>query len=142
MAALAVGGMGDMAALTVGGRGGRRNIRKILVAGETRHIVRLVQVNLERAGNRVVCAPSAQEALEQITNEVPDFFIMYVMLPDCDGYALTRQLKNSPETASLPILLLIPGGSTEIEKALSAGADYYLVKPFAPALPTSDGTTD
>ena len=123
-----------MAAVSIASGGTGGGVRRILVADDERHIVRLVQVILERAGYQVVCAFTAGEALERVIDERPDFLILDTSLPDIDGYALTRQIRSNSETAALPIQLFLPCASqAEIDRARDAGADYWLTKPFSPS---------
>ena len=122
-----------MVAVSISSTGDGGNVHKILVVDDERHIVRLVQVNLERAGYNVVCAFTAQEAIEKIASEQPDFLIVDVTLPDVDGYTLTRRIRENPDFIEVPVLLFIPRDTPEeVNKVQVAGADYYLLKPFPP----------
>lgn len=56
-------------------------MRKILVVDDERHIVRLIQVNLERQGYNVVTAHDGKEALEKVASEKPDLVVLDVMMP-------------------------------------------------------------
>ncbi len=102
--------------------------RTILVTCHERYLVRLMQVNLERGGYIVNCSSSAACTLEMIENERPDFLIIDSTGWELDGCALTRTIKNNPESASVPIMLLLPDASESVvKKALDSGADKYFV---------------
>ena len=84
-------------------------------------------------GFRVVVASRAGEAIGLARSERPDLILMDVMLTEGDGRTASRQLKDAPETAHIPILavtaLALAG---DREKCLAAGCDGYLSKPFTP----------
>ena len=77
---------------------------------------------------------TASEALEKIRAEVPDLVVSDVMMPGLDGLQLVAALRSEPRTAAIPILLLSARAGQEASiEGLQAGADDYLVKPFAAA---------
>ncbi|MEV6612010.1 SpoIIE family protein phosphatase, partial [Kutzneria sp. NPDC051319] len=72
------------------------------------------------------------KALELIRSEPPDLLISDVMMPGLDGISLVRELRSDPRTVRLPVLLLSArAGQEAAAEGLRAGADDYLVKPFA-----------
>lgn len=119
------------AANLMGGWNGGRRIRKILVVDDERHIARLVQVNLERAGYVVDIAGSAREAKNTIIMDQPDCLFLDDSLPDQDGMELTRELKSEPATASIWIVMVLRQPAN-VNAAYEAGADFVLTKPFNP----------
>ncbi len=80
--------------------------KKILVVDDERHIVRLVEVNLTRAGYDVVTAYDGVEALEAVKNETPDMIVLDVMMPRMDGFEVLRRLQADPETQNIPVIML------------------------------------
>lgn len=107
--------------------------KTILAVDDERHIVRLVQVNLERAGYRVVTAYDGREALERIAEERPDMVVSDVMMPYIDGFELLRTLKKNPTTRDLPVILLTAKAmDADVTAGWQSGADCYLTKPFNP----------
>jgi CheY-like chemotaxis protein/nitrogen-specific signal transduction histidine kinase len=79
----------------------------------------------------IYIAQNGFEALEIIHNKQIDLIISDIMMPEMDGYELTRQLKFDPDYAHLPIILLTAKREMDDEqKALLLGADDYLTKPF------------
>src|SRR5215208_6989007 len=80
--------------------------KKILAVDDERHIVRLVEVNLARAGYNVVTAFDGREALQKVEAEKPDLVVLDVMMPFMDGFEVLRNLKANPETADIPVIML------------------------------------
>src|SRR5947207_10287406 len=80
--------------------------KKILAVDDERHIVRLVQVNLERDGYTVVTAYDGKEALEKVQSERPDLIVLDVMMPYMDGFEVLQNLKKNPETRDIPVIML------------------------------------
>jgi two-component system, OmpR family, alkaline phosphatase synthesis response regulator PhoP len=80
--------------------------KKILAVDDERHIVRLVEVNLQRAGYEVVTAYDGREALEKVKSENPDLVVLDVMMPYMDGFEVLKNLKADPSTADNPMELL------------------------------------
>src|SRR5688572_5745612 len=110
-------------------RGGCR----ILVADDERHIVRLVQVNLERYGYEVIAAFDGKEALEKVHSDQPDLIILDVMMPYMDGFEVLQNLRKDPNTRDTPVLLLTTKDSdAEIFRGWQSGAECCLSKPFNP----------
>ena len=108
-------------------------MRKILVVDDERHIVRLIQVNLERQGYQVVTAHDGKEALEKVASEKPDLVVLDVMMPYMDGFEVLRTLRRNPETAELPVIMLTAKAQDQDAfRGWQEGVDMYLTKPFNP----------
>ena len=107
--------------------------RKILVVDDQKHIVRLVQVTLERAGYEVVCAYDGLEALEQVAKERPEMVVLDVMMPRMDGFEVLQRLQADPKLQTIPVIMLTAKAQdADIFKGWSQGVSSYLVKPFNP----------
>jgi len=107
---------------------------KILVCDDERHIVRLIQVNLEKQGWLVVTAYDGKEGLEKIKAEKPDLCVLDVMMPYMDGFEVLKALRREPETESLPVIMLTAKAQDkDVFEGYHYGADMYLTKPFNPA---------
>ena len=107
--------------------------KKILAVDDERHIVRLVQVNLERQGYTVVTAYDGKEALEKVEAEQPDLIVLDVMMPYMDGFEVLHILRKNPATRELPVILLTAKANDhDIYYGWQSGADCYLTKPFNP----------
>lgn len=102
----------------------------ILAVDDDPNILELVRINLSAAGYRVMKASNGREAIKLLETEVPDLAVVDVMMPEMDGYTLTKKLRSEWD---LPVLLLTAKGELEDkEKGFLAGSDDYLVKPFEP----------
>ena len=107
--------------------------RKILVVDDERHIVRLVQVNLERAGYEVAVAYDGIEALEKVAADKPDMVVLDVMMPRMDGFDVLKKLQANADTKDIPIIMLTAKAQdADIFKGWSSGVSSYLTKPFNP----------
>lgn len=106
---------------------------KILIAEDERDIRELVNFSLQFGGFTVVQAANGAEAVEQARNELPDLILMDVRMPKMTGYEACRQMKAMPELRDIPVVFLsAKGQETEIQTGLEAGAEEYILKPFAP----------
>jgi len=101
---------------------------RVLVVDDEPQIVRALKVVLREAGFDAVPAETAAEALDLAAVRPPDAAIVDLVLPDLDGIAVTRTLR---EWSEMPILVLSAVGEEEQKvRALEAGADDYITKPF------------
>jgi two-component system, OmpR family, KDP operon response regulator KdpE len=101
---------------------------RVLVVDDEPQIVRALKVVLREAGFEAVPAETGSEALDLAAVRPPDAAIVDLVLPDLDGIALTRTLR---EWSEMPILVLSAVGEEEQKvRALEAGADDYITKPF------------
>ena len=105
-------------------------MKTILVVDDEPKIIQLVRDYLERAGFRVLAAPSGKTALALARTEKPDMVILDLGLPEMDGLDVTRTLRKD---SNVPILMLT-ARSEETDKliGLELGADDYITKPFSP----------
>ena len=107
--------------------------KKILAVDDEKHIVRLVQVNLERAGYQVATAFDGVDALEKVKSEHPDMIVCDVMMPRMDGFEVLRHLKADPGTRDIPVIMLTAKAQdADVLKGWTSGVDCYLTKPFNP----------
>ena len=103
---------------------------RILVCDDEPQILRALRVVLRDAGFETIPAESMEQALDAAALDPPDAAILDLVLPDGDGVELTRRLR---EWSSAPILLLSAvGDEADKIRALDAGADDYVTKPFSP----------
>jgi CheY-like chemotaxis protein len=114
------------------------SMAKILVAEDERDIRDLVAFTLRFAGYEVFTAANGEEAVELAPNVNPDLILMDVRMPRMTGYEACRLMKLNPDLKDIPIVFLsAKGQETEIQQGLDAGAEEYLLKPFAPDQLTS-----
>jgi two-component system, OmpR family, alkaline phosphatase synthesis response regulator PhoP len=107
--------------------------QRILVVDDDKQIVRLVQSYLEQAGYAVLTAADGTTALRIIRTERPDLVVLDLMLPDQDGWSVTRAVRGDASMASLPIIMLTARvEDTDKIVGLEIGADDYIAKPFNP----------
>ncbi len=103
---------------------------KILVCDDEPHIVRALKIVLREAGFEALPAETAAEALQVATLRRPDAAILDLVLPDGDGVDVCRALR---EWTEMPVLVLSAVGDEDHKvRALEAGADDYVTKPFSP----------
>lgn len=106
---------------------------RILVVDDDKQIVRLVQSYLERAGHQVLTAYDGETALHTIRRERPDLVVLDLMLPDRDGWEITRTVRSDASLTNLPIIMLTARiEDTDKIVGLELGADDYIAKPFNP----------
>ena len=90
----------------------------------------MLRRRLERIGFEVIVAQDGKEGIAAAARERPDLILMDLSLPVIDGWEAARQLKGSPETATIPIIALSAHAMTgDRERALAAGCDDYDTKP-------------
>jgi len=107
--------------------------KKILVVDDDLETVRLVGLILEREGYEITAARSGEQALLKTHAERPDLVVLDVMMPEMDGYEVTRRLRADPHTAHIPILLFTAKTSLSARATgFEAGADDFLSKPIHP----------
>ena len=106
---------------------------KILIAEDERDIRDLVAFTLRFAGYEVFAAANGEEAVELATRVNPDLILMDVRMPRMTGYEACKVMKANPDLKDIPVVFLTARGQeTEIQQGLEAGAEEYLLKPFAP----------
>jgi len=110
----------------------------ILVVEDEEDILELVRYNLAKAGYRVVCAQSGEEAVNKVKEARPDLVVLDLMLPGMDGLDVCKRLKFDKSTSGVPILMLTARGEeADIVAGLELGADDYVTKPFSPRVLTA-----
>jgi len=103
---------------------------RVLVCDDEPHIVRALKIVLREAGFDALPAETAAEALQVATLQRPDAAILDLLLPDGDGVAVCSAIR---EWSDMPIIVLSAVGDEDHKvRALEAGADDYVTKPFSP----------
>lgn len=103
---------------------------KLLVVDDEPNILELLATSLRFAGFEVVTASTGREALEKAESETPDLAVLDVMLPDLDGFTVTRKLRSAGK--HFPVLFLTAKDDTDDKvMGLTVGGDDYVTKPFS-----------
>ena len=108
--------------------------QQILVVDDDKEIARLLRGYLEKAGFDVLVAHDGRTAVHNLRREKPDLLVLDLMLPDMDGYDITRLVRQEETLRPMPIIML----TARVEDSdkivgLELGADDYVTKPFNPA---------
>jgi two-component system alkaline phosphatase synthesis response regulator PhoP len=106
---------------------------RILVVDDDREIVRLLRAYLEQGGYQVLVAYDGETALHILRREHPDLVLLDLMLPDRDGWDVTRIVRSDLHLAAMPIIMLTARVEDQDKiVGLELGADDYVTKPFNP----------
>ncbi len=106
-------------------------MKTILLADDSITIQKVVELTFSDADYKVVCVSSGMQALKKLSEVRPDVILLDVIMPEKNGYEVCEQLKRSPATSGIPVLLLT--GTFEPfdkKRADAAGANGHLTKPF------------
>jgi len=105
----------------------------ILVVEDEPAIQELISYNLELAGQQVLRADTAEQALQAVRTALPDLIVLDWMLPGMNGVELVRRLRSNERTRTIPVIMLTARAEEQDKLAgLEIGADDYLTKPFSP----------
>jgi adenylate cyclase len=102
----------------------------ILVVDDLPQNVRLLDAVLSPHGFRVATASSGKEALDVLGKEHPDLVLLDILMPGIDGYEVCRRIRENPETAFLPVIMITASEGEEKRRAIESGADDFIHKPF------------
>jgi len=107
---------------------------KILIVDDDLESLKLIGLMLQRRGYQIAAAQGGTQALNKAESEQPDLVILDVMMPDMDGYEVTRRMRANKKTAHIPIIMFTAKTLVGDKVAgFQAGADDYLTKPIHPA---------
>jgi sigma-B regulation protein RsbU (phosphoserine phosphatase) len=110
----------------------------ILVAEDDEGVRSLVESKLssEMEGYEIVTAKDGDDAweyLEEKADDPPELVVLDVMMPNLDGFSVLERIRESEDFEGLPVVMLTSRSREEdITKALEAGADDFIAKPFSP----------
>ena len=106
----------------------------VMIVEDEAPLVTLLKYNLEKEGFGVCEASDGEEALVQIAERKPDVVLLDWMLPLVSGIEVCRQIRRSPQSRAVPIIMLTARGEEGDKiRGLNSGADDYITKPFSPS---------
>jgi adenylate cyclase len=103
---------------------------KVLVVDDLEQNIRLLEAVLGSNGYEVRSASSGPEALERVSEDVPDIVLLDIQMPGMNGYEVCRRLRESPATQFLPVVMVTSSDQEVRINAIEAGADDFIIKPF------------
>ncbi len=105
--------------------------KRILVVDDDEHIRNLEKNILEQKGFEVTTAGSGNDALQLLKSGSYDLVLLDVMMPEVDGFAVCRKIKEDPRLKDLPVIFLTAkGGGEALAEGFESGAIMYINKPF------------
>ncbi len=105
----------------------------VLIVEDEQDVIDLLRYNLNRAGFDVLIATNGVKGLEMARSNRPDVMILDLMLPQLSGEKVCKALKDDPDTATIPIIMLTAKGQPNDRVfGFELGADDYVPKPFSP----------
>ena len=102
----------------------------ILAVDDVPQNTRLLQAVLEPRGYTVVAASSGASALAVLAGGDVDLVLLDIVMPEMDGYEVCRRIRADPSTAFVPVVMITASGDAEKRRAVEAGADDFIAKPF------------
>ena len=102
----------------------------ILAVDDNAANVRLLEAVLVPRGYTVLAAASGPEALAFVAQDRPDLVLLDIVMPGMDGFEVCRRLRADPASEALPVIMITSIGAKEKLRALEAGADDFVSKPF------------
>ncbi len=107
--------------------------KTVAIIEDDKDILELIALHVQRAGFKAKKFMNGESFFRYLSTDKPDLLILDLMLPDIDGLEICKNLRNNPNTATIPIIIL----TAKIDEAdkvigLELGADDYITKPFSP----------
>ena len=108
--------------------------KKILIVDDEQAMLDIVKTVLKREGAQPTGINTASKGLQTAQSERFQAIILDRYMPDGDGHEILKELKSSPKTREIPVIMLTgEKESKEIKKSIDLGATGYIIKPFKPS---------
>lgn len=105
---------------------------KVMIIDDSKTIRRTAEALLQKEGCEVITAVDGFDALSKIVETNPDIIFVDIMMPRLDGYQTCSVIKNNPEYASKPVIMLSSkDGLFDMARGRIVGSNEYLTKPFS-----------
>lgn len=106
--------------------------KRILLVDDEPSILLSLEFLMEQEGYNVQTATDGDEALQAVSEKLPDLILLDIMMPKRDGFEVCQTIRANPDWKETKIILLTAKGrEVDQEKGLALGADDYVTKPFA-----------
>lgn len=106
---------------------------KVLIVDDEPHMLRVAELSLRKGGFELHTGRNGRQALELARRLHPHLIVMDVLMPEVDGLTALKELKQDPETARIPVIMITARGHVLTrQEAESCGAALFLTKPFSP----------
>ncbi len=106
--------------------------KKILVVDDDPYILMSLEFLLKKNGFEVMVARNGTEALEIVDKQVPQVVLLDIMMPDVDGYAICKHIKNHKKLKDARVVFMsAKSKESDIQKGYDLGASLYITKPFS-----------
>ncbi|WP_404789492.1 response regulator [Altericista sp. CCNU0014] len=102
---------------------------RILVVDDTPDNLALIEIILEDEGYELILVSSGAEALAEVDRLPPDLILLDIMMPEMNGYEVTRRVRQNSKLPYIPILLLTAHQTSDVVEGLESGADDFVRKP-------------
>jgi len=107
-------------------------MKKILVVDDDPYILMSLEFLMKKEGYEVKVARNGTEALAIISSELPQLVLLDIMMPDVDGYAICKHIKNTKKLKDIKVVFLsAKSKESDIQKGYDLGASLYVTKPFS-----------
>ena len=107
---------------------------RILLVEDEESLLKLESILLTSKGYSVTGVMDGRSALDEINACKPDLVVLDIMLPELDGFEVCKRIKENPETAGIPVVMLTAKkNSQDYARGMQVGADAYVTKPFKSA---------
>jgi len=105
--------------------------KKILFIEDEPDQIAMVGMRLEAVGYEMLSASDGKEGLKKVSEEKPDLILLDMIMPKMDGLEVCRRLKETPDTAGIPVIVITATGEKDAEKRCrDCGAEDFVKKPY------------